>query len=405
MMLFSFVLANESVVKQQLVQLVNNDRYARGLQPVCGQSNLDLAASKHSNEMAASQIMAHESSSFGTPWQRMKQASYSGFSRSENILKTPMSDSNDIQFANHLYMLWKTSPDHWKNIVDPSVNKMGFSYRKNGQFTFATQNFGVGGQACGTPVKFNPMKRIFNRVTNPVTSAAKNAWSWLTGKKTAEQLEKEKFQRLKEDKDSSIRKEKERKAWLFKLFQKKKDKEDETKKAEDKKKAEAKKSEDDIENNHKTDLKPFFGAVDSEFLDNPFAETDLSKSEEPNEVDIDSDFANHLSEMNQEVIALGSKTDAINEATAVESERAAEAEQTTEFSEYLDTVAEDMSQLGTKSKQAKSLNEDTSAIDAISPIGDSQNTTNSPFTQVDEFTDVKPSKTKISSAADDLNLK
>ena len=375
------VAASEGAVKQKLVEFVNNDRYARGLQPICDQTNLDSAAAHHSNEMAAQAIMQHESPSFKTPWVRMKSAGYNGFSRSENILKTPMSDSDDTAFAKHLYMLWKTSPDHWKNIIDPSVNRMGFSFAQSARdrFTYATQNFGVGGQSCTSPVKFNPFKRVFNQVSLPV----KNAWNWLTGKKSADQIEKEKFARLKEDKDSSIRRKKEKLAWLNKLalLKKKKDKDSADKKAaeearqtEDAKQDESAQPTSTLDNDPKShDLKPFFGAADLNAISDELSGNGSS-------VTSDDDFFNHLQEMNQQVLALGSKT---LDATSTEEATAAA---TATFPEYLDTLAEDMNHFGllrSTNSPTPSVNnirnKSTFANDAISPIGETMNNTTSPF--------------------------
>eukprot|EP00835_Amoeboradix_gromovi_P001764 NODE_88_length_21932_cov_0.317867.p2 type:complete len:481 gc:universal NODE_88_length_21932_cov_0.317867:16299-17741(+) len=211
--MFWFILAvvnalNEKAVRSNLIQYVNNDRALRGLQPICGQGNLDNAAERHSNEMAIYNEMVHENRQFGSPWDRMRESGYAGFSRSENILKTPFGARSDEEFARHLYMLWKTSPGHWKNIIDPSVNRMGFAYEKanRNQFTFATQNFGVGGQPCDSqPRRLNPVRRIFNRVTHPVTSVVKNAWSWLTGRKTADQIEAAKFEQQRKEADARAR--------------------------------------------------------------------------------------------------------------------------------------------------------------------------------------------------------
>eukprot|EP00834_Sanchytrium_tribonematis_P003483 NODE_135_length_16508_cov_1.365897.p4 type:complete len:404 gc:universal NODE_135_length_16508_cov_1.365897:10781-9570(-) len=345
-------------VENYLLNFVNKDRLARGLQPVCDQPNLDVAANTHSNEMAAYQQMVHESAAFGSPWDRMKRSGFAGFSRSENILKTPkaFNGGNDASFAQHLYLLWKTSPEHWKNIIDPSVNKMGFSFKRNGVFTFATQNFGVGGQPCSSPVKFNPVKRIFNRVAHPISSGLRKAFSWLTGTKTREQKERDDFKRLPDDRDSSTRLKKEQLKKM--LLEKEKQKQKENSKHEEHLKkihkekskiiddaSERQDSNNDNSNLPKIEsLTPFFadqGEVDLNIFENSTTTDQLNSTK--------SILDPLLNKIESEALTLGKSSP-----TATKSSEAASE---SDIASYIDGISEEADKLGLADDLSPSIEE------------------------------------------------
>ena len=371
MLLYLFILAEEASVRQQLIGLVNQDRRIRGLQPVCDVGSLDNAADRHSVEMAMAGRIYHENGA-NTPWSRMR--AFTGFSRSENILKTPVHTQNDAALAKHLYMLWKTSPEHWKNIVDAKVNKMGFAiHRGADSFTYATQNFGIGGERCNSPPAYGASTRIYNKIANPI----RNAFNWLTGKKSAEEKEKEAFIAKKRHDEQLTQIRRERESFLKRLFAKKKD--DAEKQAEEdakeeqiakEKKQEAIKvrKEKELEAQKKADFKetskdsepPLFGVADqlskSSFKEN--GETDAVPPFDPQ-------FANQLNKIEEEMEKLGKP----KQTSKVEKDPVPKPNKN--FDSFLSVIAKDMEALD--KQEQKTFN-------AVTPIPLDNTTSIEPLT-------------------------
>ncbi len=115
---------------EQMLALVNEFRKESGVPPVVLNTALNTAAFKHSKDMNDNGYFSHtgqNGSSFG---ERVKNEKYSGFAFGENIAIS--------ETAKQTFNLWKESPGHKRNILNPNVNEMGIG--KSGRYW--TQIFG-----------------------------------------------------------------------------------------------------------------------------------------------------------------------------------------------------------------------------------------------------------------------
>ena len=115
---------------EQMLALVNEFRKESGVAPVVLNTALNTAAFKHSKDMNDNGYFSHtgqNGSSFG---ERVKNEKYSGFAFGENIAIS--------ETAKQTFNLWKESPGHKRNILNPNVNEMGIG--KSGRYW--TQIFG-----------------------------------------------------------------------------------------------------------------------------------------------------------------------------------------------------------------------------------------------------------------------
>ncbi len=115
---------------QQILALVNQFRKESGVDPVVLNSALNTAAFKHSKDMNDNGYFSHTGQNGSTFGERTKKENYSGFAFGENIA---ISDT-----ARQTFNLWKESPGHRRNMLNPNVNEMGIG--KSGRYW--TQIFG-----------------------------------------------------------------------------------------------------------------------------------------------------------------------------------------------------------------------------------------------------------------------
>ena len=131
--LFQFSYSQTSSDAEEILKLVNAARTERGLSPVVLNENLNISATKHSQDMQRSGGLDHTGSDGSSFGQRARRDGYKGSPRGENIAwgyRSPQSVHNG----------WMTSPGHRGNILNPNVNEMGIGRAEN----YWTQVFGRG---------------------------------------------------------------------------------------------------------------------------------------------------------------------------------------------------------------------------------------------------------------------
>lgn len=99
------------------VQLLNTYRAANGRPPVVATRLLNQVAYDHSLDMGTRRYFSHNSPEGTTPFQRMREAGYSG-GRAENIA----AGNADAQ---RTFTQWRNSPGHNTNMLDPSSRAIG----------------------------------------------------------------------------------------------------------------------------------------------------------------------------------------------------------------------------------------------------------------------------------------
>ncbi len=123
------------------LKLVNDYRRANGVRPVVLSRSLSAAADFHSAYMARTDDVDHTLSG-GASWsQNIRNFGYpSSLGVGENVLAGRQSSSGALG-------LWKTSPPHRANMLDPNWKSIGIGrvYDKSGKYDFYwTTTFGTG---------------------------------------------------------------------------------------------------------------------------------------------------------------------------------------------------------------------------------------------------------------------
>lgn len=120
--------------EQKMLELVNEERSASGLDALVMDSKLQEVARKHSEEMFKLKYFAHDSPISGTPFERMNKARIFYFVAGENIALSP-----DVETAHRGLM---NSPEHRDNILNPKFKKIGIGIIKDGIYgEMFTQDF------------------------------------------------------------------------------------------------------------------------------------------------------------------------------------------------------------------------------------------------------------------------
>ncbi|KAI9168510.1 hypothetical protein H9P43_007882 [Blastocladiella emersonii ATCC 22665] len=112
--------------QQELLNLVNEHRRSIGAQPLCLTPTLNDAATVHSLDMAANRYMAHEGTRGESPFDRMRNTGYTGFTAAaENVAFASTGGSLMGETAQSAYKSWINSAGHRANIENPAYNQMG----------------------------------------------------------------------------------------------------------------------------------------------------------------------------------------------------------------------------------------------------------------------------------------
>lgn len=123
----------------QLVELINNERIARGLTPYVVDSRLTLSARDHSTDMACNNFISHTGSDGSTSGERMLRRGYTHSWHGENIYAGGSSSPQTT------FNWWMNSEPHRNNLMSPNYIHIGIGYiyapgsRYGGHFT---ANFG-----------------------------------------------------------------------------------------------------------------------------------------------------------------------------------------------------------------------------------------------------------------------
>lgn len=120
--------------QQEVVDLVNKERSSRGLKPVVFNSELSKVATIKSQDMIDKNYFDHNSPTYGSPFEMMREFGVAYTSAGENIAmgqKTPQQVMNS----------WMNSDGHRKNILSPDFTELGVGIYSNGSSLYWTQMF------------------------------------------------------------------------------------------------------------------------------------------------------------------------------------------------------------------------------------------------------------------------
>ena len=127
------------VTKIALMNFVNQNREAKGLQPLIENEKLDQAAMLKAQDMVKNSYFAHQSPQGITPWYWFLQIGYSYKYAGENLA---------IGFINseEIFDAWYNSPSHKENMLNPNYKEFGTAILDGnfggGETTVVVQLFG-----------------------------------------------------------------------------------------------------------------------------------------------------------------------------------------------------------------------------------------------------------------------
>jgi len=126
------VKADSLAFEQQVAALVNQQRAANGLSPLTLSAELSDVARLKSQDMHDNKYFAHDSPTYGSPFDMLSSFGISYRAAGENIAigyATPEAVVN----------AWMNSPGHRANILNPSYTQLGVGYVADGSYW--TQEF------------------------------------------------------------------------------------------------------------------------------------------------------------------------------------------------------------------------------------------------------------------------
>lgn len=108
-------------VEREVIRLTNVKRQQNGLPPLYENWELSRCARYKSNDMAAKGYFSHQSPTYGSPFDMMKQFGITYRSAGENIAKGQQSAAAVVES-------WYNSPGHRANMLSNSFNQIGVGY-------------------------------------------------------------------------------------------------------------------------------------------------------------------------------------------------------------------------------------------------------------------------------------
>ncbi len=125
-----------SQYEKKVVQLVNDERAKKGLEPLEMNNRLSGLAHMKSKDMADNNYFSHTSPTYGSPFEMMKQFDFNYRTAGENIAAGQRTPESVVQG-------WMNSPGHRANILNENFTQIGVGYVEgSGQYgTYWTQEF------------------------------------------------------------------------------------------------------------------------------------------------------------------------------------------------------------------------------------------------------------------------
>ena len=108
-------------VEQEAMRLVNTQRTNNGLQPLTVSEELTVKARIKSRDMKDNQYFSHNSPTYGSPFEMMKQLGITYRSAGENI-------AMGYRTAEAVVSAWMQSESHRANILSTRYTSMGIGY-------------------------------------------------------------------------------------------------------------------------------------------------------------------------------------------------------------------------------------------------------------------------------------
>ncbi|MTH53128.1 hypothetical protein GKZ89_06855 [Bacillus mangrovi] len=121
-----------SEFEQQVVELTNQEREKQGLKPLAVDEEVSKVAKEKSADMQKNNYFDHNSPTYGSPFDMMKQFGVDYKTAGENIAMGQKSPEEVVQ-------AWMDSEGHRKNIMNPEFTHIGVGHVEEGNYW--TQQF------------------------------------------------------------------------------------------------------------------------------------------------------------------------------------------------------------------------------------------------------------------------
>ncbi|MGI8314698.1 CAP domain-containing protein [Halobacillus mangrovi] len=116
-----------SAFEQKVVELTNEERAKQGLQPLELDTELSAVAKDKSLDMQNNNYFSHNSPTYGSPFDMMKQYGIDYRTAGENIAMGQTSPEQVVEG-------WMNSDGHRKNIMNPNFTHIGVGHAENGNY-------------------------------------------------------------------------------------------------------------------------------------------------------------------------------------------------------------------------------------------------------------------------------
>lgn len=127
--------SEEVSIEQEILKLVNAERSKQGLSPLTLNWELSRVAKFKSEDMRDSKYFSHNSPTYGTPFEMIKNFGISYKTAGENIAAGQKS-------AEDVMKSWMNSSGHKANILNKNYTQLGVGYASGGSYgTYWTQMF------------------------------------------------------------------------------------------------------------------------------------------------------------------------------------------------------------------------------------------------------------------------
>ncbi len=124
---------NNLTFEQQVIELTNQERAKKGLQPLKANAELNYVADKYAESMSNGNFFSHTAPDGSKPWDRLKTIGYEARTVGENIAKGQRTPQQVLYG-------WMNSSGHRANILNPNFTEIGAGSYNN----HWVQNFGSG---------------------------------------------------------------------------------------------------------------------------------------------------------------------------------------------------------------------------------------------------------------------
>ena len=154
--------ARATTYREQVLELINRERTARGLRALKQNTEWDRVAQTKSDDMAARRYFKHYSPTYGMPFDMLDRAGIRYNCAAENI-------AAGVTTPEAVVDLWMNSRSHRKNILDGNFTDMGIARDAQGR-SYWTQLF-IGTRGPLYPARMppnGPLSRLKNRVVSIV---------------------------------------------------------------------------------------------------------------------------------------------------------------------------------------------------------------------------------------------